>query len=157
MFFSPYVNVIFTSPSTTPTVSQRAFTRAATRWSTILRGTRLVQGRVDTGSTFNDFSCNLDTDVELPTTISALFIAAEISRIDGIGRVLGSAGPCAGALARVDDSSVALPVIGQMKFDSEDLDSLVRDGTLEDVILHEMGHVSKELWNSDHLATSVNR
>ena len=34
-----------------------------------------------------------------------------------------------------------LPTLGSMRFDSADLQSLLDDGTLDDTILHEMGHV----------------
>src|SRR5262249_12203129 len=58
--------------------------------------------------------------------------------IDGPGQILGQAGPC---FLRVNGGIAGLTVIGLMKFDSADLDALASTGRLNDVILHEMGHV----------------
>ncbi len=55
--------------------------------------------------------------------------------IDGAGKVLGQAGPC------FIRNSNRLTVIGIMKFDTADLPNMQANGTLNDVILHEMGHV----------------
>ena len=54
--------------------------------------------------------------------------------IDGAGGVLGSAGPC---LIR-DTGPTA---VGRMRFDTADLASLEGGGQLDEVVLHEMGHV----------------
>jgi hypothetical protein len=67
-------------------------------------------------------------------TIDDLLIFANISGIDGPGGILGGAGPC---LVR----SNLLPGVGVMQFDVADLAQLEAEGTLDDVILHEMGHV----------------
>ena len=141
--FSPYVVVTFTSPPTTPTSAVTAFANAAARWSTILAGTNLATASITPGDTFNDFSCGLNNDVAIPvTTISELHVAADISAIDGVGGVLGRAGPCSGFLESVDRPGVFLPVLGAMTFDNADIANLEAAGELEDVILHEMGHVS---------------
>ena len=55
--------------------------------------------------------------------------------IDGVGGILGQAGPT------VVRSDTFLPAVGIMEFDAADVDNLEADGLLEDVILHEMGHV----------------
>ena len=49
--------------------------------------------------------------------------------------MLGQAGPC------FIRTSNKLTVIGIMKFDTADLPNMEANGTLNDVILHEMGHV----------------
>eukprot|EP00978_Attheya_sp_CCMP212_P040435 scaffold220721_cov37-Attheya_sp.AAC.1 len=76
-----------------------------------------------------------------------LVIAASGPRIDGPGRILGQAGP-----TRLRPSD-RLPVAGIMEFDRADLAALERDGSLKDVILHEMGHVLGigTLWETKNL------
>jgi hypothetical protein len=54
---------------------------------------------------------------------------------DGPGGTLGSAGP---RIVRVPSN---LPILGEMQFDTADLADMEQDGSLIDVILHEMGHV----------------
>eukprot|EP00978_Attheya_sp_CCMP212_P030766 scaffold114338_cov55-Attheya_sp.AAC.2 len=81
-----------------------------------------------------------------------LVIAASGPSIDGPGRVLGQAGP-----TRVRPSD-RLPVAGIMEFDRADLAALERDGSLQDVILHEMGHVLGigTLWETQNLLRGTN-
>lgn len=67
--------------------------------------------------------------------VNGLLILASIVPIDGVGGVLGSAGPC---YLRLEDG---LPVVGRMRFDSADLNNLAQSGRLADVIIHEMLHV----------------
>jgi hypothetical protein len=100
---------------------KRAFTGAADRWTNVIVG--------DLPS--------VEVDGEI---IDDLLILAQGVDIDGPGRILGQAGPThlrpasAGATA-------FLPVKGIMSFDTADLAQMQRDGTLNDVITHEMGHV----------------
>ena len=73
-------------------------------------------------------------------TITGVRIDAQGQLIDGPGtagegNILGQASPSAIRLPSL------LPVTGFMQFDSFDLASLEANGQLEDVIVHEMGHV----------------
>lgn len=68
-------------------------------------------------------------------SIPGLRIYATIEAIDGVGGVLGSAGPC------YTRSSNDLTVVGRMRFDSADMDNMAANGSLGAVILHEMLHV----------------
>jgi len=78
---------------------------------------------------------------DLPTAriarenIDDLVIIASGIRIDGPGGILGQAGP-----TDLRPGSL-LPAKGVMEFDSADLRAMEEDGTLGDVITHEMGHV----------------
>jgi hypothetical protein len=82
--------------------------------------------------------------------IDDLLIFAAVVPIDGVGSVLGSAGPCF-----LRDVGL-LSVIGTMRFDVADVANLESNGRLNAVILHEMGHVLGigTLW--DNLGFLVN-
>jgi hypothetical protein len=104
------------------TASQMAaFRAAADRW------TRMIVGDLP----------SVMVDGEL---IDDVLILAQGTAIDGTGGVLGQAGPTwlrpasAGAAAH-------LPAKGVMAFDTADLARMEKEGTLGDVITHEMGHV----------------
>ena len=103
------------------TTQKNAFKSAANRWTKVIVGdvpSVLVDGEV----------------------IDDLLILAQGVAIDGPGGILGQAGPThlrptsAGANA-------FLPAKGIMSFDSADLAQMQSNGTLLDVITHEMGHV----------------
>jgi len=67
--------------------------------------------------------------------VDDLLIDAQSVAIDGVNGILGQAGP---DYIRGDS---ALPIHGMMQFDTADLASMESNGTLYDVIVHEMGHV----------------
>jgi Leishmanolysin len=98
-----------------------AFKAAAKRWTRVIVGD-LPRQRVG-GQLIDD-----------------VLIVAEGVPIDGPGGILGQAGPThlrpasAGAAA-------FLPARGVMSFDTADLAAMQANGTLRDVITHEMGHV----------------
>jgi hypothetical protein len=83
-----------------------------------------------------------------------IIIYAEGKNIDGAGNVLGSARPCytrqPGAGCGVGCQNI--PIIGVMSFDLADLNQMESNGTLQDVITHEMLHVVGvgSLWGSDY-------
>lgn len=124
---------------TTPTAAQQqAFANAAARWE------QLIFGDVA------DVSVNIAADActtgqpALNESIDDLVIFVTLEPIDGPGGTLGSAGPC---FIRTAGN---LSLIGTMRFDTDDLATLETNGTLGDVILHEMGHVLGlgTLWSS---------
>lgn len=94
---------------------QAAFAQAADRWTRVIVGDLpdvIVDGEV----------------------IDDVLILAEGADLGGPGDVLGEAGF---THIRID----GLPCKGIMRFDTADLDQMEEDGTLHDVITHEMGHV----------------
>jgi Leishmanolysin len=100
---------------------KKAFKTAADRWSKVIVGdlpSVLVGGEV----------------------IDDVLIEARGVSIDGPGQILGQAGPTNLRPASAG-SSAFLPAKGIMSFDSADLAEMEADGTLVDVITHEMGHV----------------
>ena len=69
--------------------------------------------------------------------IASLAINASGVAIDGVGGILGSAGPN----TYVNQAGYRVANSGTMQFDSEDLANMESNGTLLAVILHEMAHV----------------
>jgi len=103
------------------TTQKNAFKKAADRWSKVIVG--------DIPSVL------IDGDV-----IDDLLIIAQGVAIDGPGKILGQAGPTHLRPASAG-ASAFLPAKGLMSFDTADLAKMQADGTLVDVITHEMGHV----------------
>lgn len=83
----------------------------------------------------------------LTETIDDVVIYATVTKIDGPGRVLGSAGPC------ITRSQSRFAVVGVMRFDSDDIGDLLADGRFGEVILHEMLHIVGvgTLWRAKQL------
>ncbi len=112
---------------------EAAFVGARERWESLITGD------------LSDLPPNADAPSTCVTSQTApemqgaliddVVIYAVVEEIDGEFNVLGSAGPC------FIRNSNALTSVGTMRFDVADLDRLAGNGQLEDVILHEMGHV----------------
>ena len=83
--------------------------------------------------------------------VDDVLIVAEGKHIDGPSGVLGQAGP---THTRPGSN---LPARGIMEFDSADLARMEQDGSLVDVIIHEMGHVLGigTLWEDMKLLVGV--
>ncbi len=95
---------------------KEVFERAGARWSEII-------------------TADLPTVVLEGAPVQGVVIDADVMPIDEAGGTLGRAGP---TILRGD---TRLPVRGIMEFDGADIASLEAAGTLDDVIIHEMGHV----------------
>ena len=127
------IRILFVEEPADPDV-RAAFENAAARWEQVLTGDLSdVQANVSAGA------C-LDRNPGYQGTVDDLLIVADVVPIDGAYGILGSAGPC---YVRGDTGQpdYYLPFFGVMQFDSADLDRMKQNGTLEVVILHEMGHV----------------
>lgn len=109
---------------------RKVFEKAATRWAQVISGEGISPAKLSSG-----------------TRVHGLLIRAAGTKIDGSGGVLGQAGPT--EIRR--DSGI--PCLGKMEFDTSDLASMEKGGTLDDVILHEMGHVLGigTLWKQNNL------
>lgn len=81
-------------------------------------------------------------------SIASLKIGVRNEENDGVGGTLASAG----IIHTVLQSEFTLPTRGFISFDSADLSNLESNGTLNDVILHEMAHVigfgTLWIWNN---------
>ncbi len=127
---------------------QAAFTAAATRWE------QAIIGDISSVSItlVNDTLCTRDgqpnpTPISVSGTVDDVVIFADLRAIDGVGNVLGAAGPCYIRSAAQNSHTV----VGYMKFDIADLAGLEAGGELTDVAFHEMGHVLGfgTLWNQN--------
>ena len=98
---------------------------------------------------FNANACAAGTT--LNETVEGLLIFATIEPIDGPGKVLGSAGPC------YVRSGSNLTSVGRMRFDVADLENMIANGSLKNVIMHEMLHVLGvgTLWTTQNLLTGL--
>lgn len=100
---------------------KNAFKAAADRWSKVIIG-------------------DLPTVIDGADVIDDLLIEAQGVAIDGPGQILGQAGPTK-LRPHAAGASALLPAKGIMSFDTADLAKMQAEGTLVDVITHEMGHV----------------
>ncbi len=117
-----------------PTEAQRAaFQDAADWWMSILADTELPDVPVEG---LGPLGCaGIFTDQKIGGMIDDLVIVAMVEELDGPGGVLASATPCS-----VREGSM-LPFIGITRFDKDDLEQFEGSSDLEEVILHEIGHV----------------
>ena len=108
-----------------------AFTSAAARWQSIITA-KLPNYPLTVAA--GECGSNSPAVSEI---IGDVVIFVTFATIDGVGGVLGQAGPC---FIR-DANDHYLPLLGRMIFDVADLANMEAKGTLNPVILHEMGHV----------------
>jgi hypothetical protein len=106
------------------TSQQLIFQQAAARWEQVITGDL-------PDATYNGH------------VVDDVLIDASGAAIDGVGGVLGEAGPDALRAGSY------LPIHGTMQFDTADLANMEANGTLLGVITHEMGHVLGigTIWN----------
>ena len=112
-----------------PAAAQAAFDSAVAKWQRIVyRPLSTVNLNVPAGT------CAPNTPaVTGPTT--GVVILASVDSIDGPGKTLAEAGPCE---VRTSNS---LTLVGVMVFDSADIGTMISQGILNLVVLHEMNHV----------------
>lgn len=117
---------------TTLTASQQAaFTNAAARWGEVIIGD-LPDMNINRLASI----CAGSGVPAVNETVDDVLIFVTVQPIDGVGTILGQAGPCNPGFT----PPLRFPV-GAMRFDDADLQTLETNGRLNAVILHEMGHV----------------
>ena len=125
---------------------QLLFATAAAR----IRG--FVVGSVPTvdGTGIDPSACGVSGVPVLAEQVPGVIIYASVQSIDGAGRTLARAGPCYSR-----DVNDLRTVVGVMEFDADDIAGLVANGTLQNVITHEMLHVLGfgVFWNDLNLLT----
>jgi len=116
-----------------------AFKRAADRWSRVIVG-------------------DLPSVIADGEVIDDVLILAQGADIDGVGGILGQAGPTH-LRPRSAENTAFIPAKGIMTFDIADLANMEQNSTLEDVITHEMGHVLGigTIWSRKNLLTGTDR
>ncbi len=115
------------------TPSQDAsFVAAANRWMSLLQ-----DGLDDVDFSSNPVEANtcIQGQPVVSGTVDDLRIYVDFGPIDGTLGTLAQAGPC-----QIRTTS-QLPVLGFLQLDAADVTRLEQDGDLDDVVLHEMGHV----------------
>lgn len=136
--FTLEVRYVTEAPGQEPTVAQRAaFDQASARWRQIL---------ISGGAPYPIAEPAFGPCPAMNETVPGLVVFATLRTIDGAGGILGQAGPCI-----VRDDPPYHSAMGIMQFDVADLALLESSNRLNDVILHEMGHVLGfgTLWNFD--------
>jgi hypothetical protein len=120
------------------TAQKNAFKAAADRWSKVIVG-------------------DLPDVVIGGQVVDDVLIEASGVPIDGPGGILGQAGPTHLRPAGSGPTSL-IPAKGRMQFDTADLAAMQANGTLGDVITHEMGHVLGigTIWNLKGLLSGTN-
>lgn len=118
-------------PTPPPAEVVAAFANAKARWESVI--TNDVQ-EIAVNYTPGIYA----TCPRIYEVIDDLLIFVSVDSIDGPDNIVGQAGPC---LLRSGGTDPGTALAGSMTFDIADLEILADDGILEDVILHEMGHV----------------
>lgn len=111
------------------------FVNAVNRWESFIVGDLPDVPRADIDET-------APAGCEYPRLIDDLLICAFLGPVDGPGSVAAIARPL---FVRGTDDNLGLPVTGEMIFDSEDMASVRNADLLQDLITHEMGHVSCDI------------
>ena len=142
--FSPEIR--FVGPVVNPQV-QAAFAAAVDRLQAS------IVGDVSNVPVLNfDVSrCGIQGVGAVNETVDDLIVFAMVVPIDGVGKVLASAGPC------ILRTQSGFPLIGLMRFDSDDIESLSSNGRLPSVVLHELLHVIGigTLWRSQERLAGI--
>lgn len=108
---------------------RNAFIQAAAKWR------RMIVGHVHTLPVNLAAGSCLSWVPAISETVNDVVIFARIGAIDGAGHILAQAGPC------LYSTQTFLPIMGIMEFDEADIANTLNNGTFDDVVLHEMGHV----------------
>ncbi len=124
---------------------QARFREVADRWTTVIVG-----DLPDVVLTLLPGSC-LSTSPGVNQLIDDLLVDISVSTVDGEGGLLGQAGPC---LVRTGSN---LPLYGSVQLDQDDLPGLEASNQLDEVFLHELGHVLGfgTTWADQGLVTQV--
>jgi hypothetical protein len=122
-------NIVIRWVATATARQQQAVAAAVSRWQSVI-----TRDLPDVPLTSAAGAC-FEGQPAINERVDDIVIYVEFVPIDGAGQILGEAGPC---YVRSDTN---LPLLGHLKLDAADLAMMERSGTLDDVVLHEMGHI----------------
>lgn len=108
---------------------REAVTKAVARWQ------QVIVGHVQTARLYAPANECVEGIPAINEDVEDLLLFVQLSPIDGAAGILGQAAPC-----YVHRPS-ALTLMGFLQLDVADLDVLDAKGTLENVVLHEIGHI----------------
>jgi hypothetical protein len=117
---------------------REAVTKAIARWQRVITGptriSRLTAAANECDAGVPNFAVDED--------VTDLLIYVKLEPIDGPNGAIAQAGPC-----YIHNNDLAL--MGFMQFDTADLDLMLTAGVMDNVVLHEMGHILGigTLWN----------
>jgi hypothetical protein len=111
-----------------------AFNNAVAKWETVVYGDLINQAVL-----LNANDCGANTNPSVNESVDDVIIFARADSIDGPSGILAQAGPC--VIRGQTGTNAKLTSIGIMTFDTADAALMNSNGTLNDVVLHEMGHV----------------
>jgi hypothetical protein len=125
-------NITRMDVSTVPANIAPHVAAAITRWENAITGD-LYRDDIPRGF-FSATHCGGFGEAVNGTWLDDIILMVNIAPIDGLGKILGQASPCA---IRFD----ILTEVGFLTLDSDDLSRLAGTQTLTDIIFHEIGHV----------------
>ena len=111
-----------------PASQQAVFQAAAARWADIILG-----DVPDLPLTINAGAC-FEGQPPIDEVVDDIVIYVDVRPIDGVGNVLGAAGPC------IVRAGSILPALSLIRLDAADVASMEVSGRLTPVVLHEMAH-----------------
>lgn len=106
-----------------------AVTRAVAKWQSVIVG-HVASTRISTAGT----RCFINQP-EINETVEDLLLYIELAEIDGARGIIGQASPC------FVHAPSFLTLMGYLQLDVADLDLTLSTGTLDNVVLHEIGHI----------------
>ncbi len=126
------IQIVNFGPALSPSV-QAALDSAKAKWQ------RIIYQSVGTWPSFTSaagaYCGGTPGSPAINQPVPGLLILVEFDSIDGPGKILGEAGPC--YVRPGTDFTIG----GLMIFDTADVATMISGGTLNSVMLHEMGHV----------------
>lgn len=115
--------------------------------SAVQRWQRVIVGHVQTSPLTENANRCFQGAPAINETVEDLLVFVLISTIDGPGNVVARAGPCTVHMPS------GLTQLGKLELDSADLEILLGQGTLDNMVAHEFGHVLGfgTLWTTRNL------
>ena len=118
-----------------PVEDRALIRRASDKWSNIIRSELPDVNALELlGTTALDGNC------EYPSIIDDMYICFQYIDIDGPGGVVGRTTILATRTVDDDDDGDGLPISARIRFDNDDVDSLISQGLFQDVVEHEIVH-----------------